>query len=210
METWPEFRWASEKACFFSFCRDISGDLYIPFFMGFIIIHYENPFWKNRVLNVHGHSGDDCIRAEKNHASEECGKCEKWSHVGNKPVTTWGSMLYFHKYLAMNMLFLHIFAMTKPYQKHQHEPTFNIFVAVIFFGFASLFSKICSFSEVPFYGPVLQCAATISSTQKVLNRAQPGVSWATKKKRPNFPLNHLLVNGDSCNGLWRNPHIRVV
>ena len=129
----------------------------------------------------------------KNHASEECGKCEKWSHFGNKPLTTWGSMFYFHEYLAMNMLFLHIFAMTKSYQKHQHESTFNIFVAVNFSGFASLFSKICSFSEVPFYGPVLQCAATISSTQKVVLDTARG-ELSHEKKRPNFPLNHLLVN----------------
>lgn len=78
-----------------------------------------------------------------NFASDQCGKialfqqsgkCEKCSHLGNKPVTIRCSMFYFHEYgredlskLAMlNILFLYY--STKSYQKHQHESTFNIFL----------------------------------------------------------------------------------
>ena len=173
--------------------------------MGF----YDNPLWES-LLKEPGFecawSLDDCIWAEK--------KCirrvwQVWKMVPFWKQTTHCLGLHVLLPWIFGHEFLHIFAMTKPYQKHQHESTFNIFVAVNFFGFASLFSKICSFSEVPFYGPVLQCAATISSTQKVLLGTARG-ELSHEKKRPNFPLNHLLVNRDSCNGLWRNPHIRVV
>ena len=130
---------------------------------------------------MHGHSGDDCIRAEKNHASEECGKCEKWSHLGNKPVTTWGSMLYFHEYLAMNMLFLHIFAMTKAHQKHQHESTSTSLLRWSFF----LGLLHCFLRFVPFQRSLSTARYCSVLPPSLRHRrccwAQPGVSWATKK-----------------------------
>ena len=162
-------------------------------------------FWMCMVILVTIASGQKKIMHPKSVASVKNGPMLETSQ--SPPGAPCCTSINIWPWTCCFYTFLQWLSLTKNINMNQHSTSL---LRWFFFGFASLFSKICSFSEVPFYGPVLQCAATISSTQKVLNRAQPGVSWATKKKRPNFPLNHLLVNRDSCNGLWRNPHIRVV
>ena len=113
--------------------------------------------------NADGHSGDGCIQ-DGNFASEQCGKIALFQQSGKCNSVQNGPILETRQSLSsapcstsMNMggrlkqighdNFIFISTMSKSYQTHQHESTFNIFLRWISLACFSVFAKIFPFQR---------------------------------------------------------------